>query len=123
VYNIPKLGSSPVGNSSKTSTARLRPNMASNAFKASLRGTENALVARYVAELFQRSNSRNNMTRYLNSLPVTPHIRRRIEDQFLRDYGNILNENNNQSTIPNINNYRTNNRNNYTRRRNNGFVN
>ena len=115
VIPIPKLGSSPVGISSKTRTGRLRPTMAPNAFSPTSRGAENALVARYVAGLFQHSNSNQNMIDYLNSIPVAPHIRNRIEQQFMRNYGNILIENN-RSTITNTS-YNT--RNNSTRRRNN----
>lgn len=93
VYTIPTLGSSPVGNSSKTSTARRRPNMAANVFKPSSRGAENALVARHVAELFQRSNSNQNMLNYLDTLQVAPHVKNRIRNQFLRNYGNAFNNN------------------------------
>lgn len=124
VIPIPKLGTSPVGTSSKSSTGRLRPNMAPNAFKQTSRGAENALVARHVAEIFQRSNSNQDMLNYLNKIQVAPHVKNRIRNQFLRNYGNVF-TNNNNSTITNNsynrynNNRYNNNRNNSTRRRNN----
>ena len=133
VMPIPKLGSLPVGNAGKTRTTALRPNIATNFLKPYsqtprdarllsrrsnlLRGNEDALVARHVAELFQRSNSKENMMKYFDNLKVAPHVKNRIEESFMRQYGFLLNNNNTNSVGSNNNNP---NNNNPTRRRNNG---
>ena len=97
VTPIPKIGSFPVGSSSNTRTRRLRPNLPSNVIKQTSSGNMNAYIARYVAQLFQSSNTLNDMNRQVQELKESPYIKQRIRNQFLRNYENVFNSNNNST--------------------------
>lgn len=103
VVPVNKVGRRPVGNSSKTSTRSLRRNLNPRMPMRTVRAKENEIVARHVAEVFQRSNSANEMEAYVNSLPIAPHLKNRIEAQFMRNYGNAFN--NTPSNTLNLNSF------------------